>query len=69
MNKEEGEVDQEVLLDEAQTKASQNAGLMRTALEEGNLREGLRYADAMLSELKAPQLAPKYYYVLCKRLI
>ena len=57
---------QEILLDDAQTKASQNAGLMRSALEAGNLREGLKYADAMLSELKAPQLAPKFYYVLCK---
>lgn len=65
MMKEEQLIDQEVLLDETQTRASQNAGLMKKSLESGNLREALKYADLMLAELRSPHIQPKYYYILC----
>ncbi len=59
-------VDQEVLLDDAQTNVVRNSALMKTSLENGNLREALRYASAMVGELKNPQLSPRFYYILCK---
>lgn len=65
MIKEEELVDQEELLDEAQTRATQNASLMKSALETGSLKDALKYADEMLSELRASKLSPKYYYMLC----
>jgi vacuolar protein sorting-associated protein 35 len=67
MQKGESEVDVEALVDEAQSKASHNASLMKKALESGNLRESLKYADAMLGELRIPNITPKQYYVLCMR--
>jgi hypothetical protein len=66
MQKGETPIDQELLLDETQTRASQNGSLMKKALESGNLRDGLKYADLMVGELRNPDIAPKYYYVLCR---
>jgi len=66
MQKQERVIDQEVILDETQTRAAQGASLMKKSLESGNLREGLKYADVMLTELRNPYISPKYYYVLCK---
>eukprot|EP01022_Parablepharisma_sp_SALTPOND_P000708 TRINITY_DN1044_c0_g2_i1.p1 TRINITY_DN1044_c0_g2~~TRINITY_DN1044_c0_g2_i1.p1 ORF type:complete len:857 (+),score=97.29 TRINITY_DN1044_c0_g2_i1:113-2683(+) len=57
-------VDQEFLLDDIQTRAAQAAALMKKGIESGNLREGIQYADTMLSELRNPFIAPKYYYIL-----
>jgi len=37
---------------------------MRKSLEEGNLRDGLRYASVMISELKTSLLSPKSYYMI-----
>ena len=57
-------MDQEMLLDTVQTRASQSAILMKQALESNNFREGIQYADVMLGELKNPNVCPKSYYVL-----
>lgn len=65
MFKEEAGTDQELLLDETQTRASQYASLMKKSLESGNLREALKHASSMLGELRCPNISPKYYYVLC----
>jgi len=63
----EGEpiIDQEVVLDDAQTNVSRSASLMKTSLENQNLREGLKYASEMISNLKTTQLSPKFYFILC----
>jgi vacuolar protein sorting-associated protein 35 len=37
---------------------------MKRALESGNLKEGIQYADVMLAELKNPYITPKNYYIL-----
>eukprot|EP00826_Nyctotherus_ovalis_P050482 TRINITY_DN6187_c0_g1_i5.p1 TRINITY_DN6187_c0_g1~~TRINITY_DN6187_c0_g1_i5.p1 ORF type:complete len:590 (-),score=224.08 TRINITY_DN6187_c0_g1_i5:41-1810(-) len=60
----EHEIDPELLLDELQTRSTQSGTLMRKALESGNLREAIQYADAMLSELHNPHIVPKLYYIL-----
>lgn len=65
MLKEEAAVDQEMILDDSQTRASQSASLMKKSLESGNLRDALKYASAMLGELRCPNISPKYYYILC----
>ena len=65
MMKESAIMDQEVLLDELQTRASQAAALMKKSLESGNVRDGIKYADEMLKELGNPFISPKFYYVLC----
>ena len=67
MKKQIDIVDQELLLDDAQTKVLQNSSLMKAALETNNLREALKSASSMVSELKNPLLTPKYYYILCIR--
>ncbi len=66
MIKEVATVDEEVLLDEAQARASQQAAQMRNALESGNMREAIKFADQMLDELRNPLISPKSYYYLCK---
>ncbi len=59
-------MDQEVMQEEAVTRASQAASLMRKVLESGNMRDGIRYASQMLEEFQNPLLSPKSYYALCK---
>ena len=58
-------LDQEVVLDEAQTNVIRNAALMKAALEGGNLREALKNASGMVTELKNTSLSPKFYFILC----
>jgi vacuolar protein sorting-associated protein 35 len=65
MIKAEPGADQELILDETQTRASQCAALMKKSLESGNLRDALKHASSMLTELKCPDISPKYYYILC----
>jgi len=57
-------IDQEVLLDELQTRAGQCATQMKKALESGNLREAIQHADSMLGELRNPYISPHFYYIL-----
>ena len=59
-------IDQDMLLDQAQTQATKAAHLMKGALESNNLREGLKQAAIMLGVLRAGNLSPKTYYLLCK---
>ena len=65
MAKEDTTVDQEQLLDEAQTKVAENEQLMKGALAMSNLRDALKYADGMLEELRKFKMEPKHYYILC----
>jgi hypothetical protein len=67
MKKEDTVIDQDQLLDEAQSRVQENELLMKGAIANGSLREALRYADGMLEELRRYKLDPKQYYVLCKR--
>ena len=60
------EIDQEVVLDQAQTNVMRNAALMKASIENKHLREALKYASEMIGELKNPSLSPKFYYILCK---
>jgi vacuolar protein sorting-associated protein 35 len=58
------EEDQEKFLDEAKKIVKEQAYYMKRALDSANLRDGLRYASTMLSELKTSLLSPKNYYIL-----
>ena len=59
--------EQERLLDLSRQKVKEQAYFMRKALEQLNLRDGLRYGSQMLEELgvrESVQLNPKNYYIL-----
>ena len=58
------EEDQEKFLDEAKKIVKEQAYYMKRALDSANLRDGLRYASTMLSELITSLLSPKNYYIL-----
>lgn len=56
--------EQERYLEEGRKIVREQAYFMRKSLEEGNLRDGLRYASVMISELKTSLLSPKSYYMI-----
>lgn len=56
--------DQEKLLEDAKKTAKEQAYFMRRALENADLRKGLKYSSEMLAELKTSVLAPRNYYIL-----
>ncbi len=58
-------IDQEVLVDEALSRITQNGSLMKVDFESENLREALKHASDMVTELKNPALSPKSYYSIC----
>ena len=58
------EDEQERYLEDAKKIVREQGYFMRKALEEQNLRDGLRYASVMISELKTSLLQPKSYYMI-----
>ena len=56
--------DQEKLLEDAKKAAKEQAYFMRKALENADLRNGLKFASLMLAELKTSLLVPRNYYIL-----
>lgn len=56
--------EQEIILDEAKANVATQAMEMKRCLDKSKLMDGLKHASMMLSELKTPVLAPKYYYEL-----
>ena len=56
--------DQEKLLEDAKKNAKEQAYFMRKALENADLRKGLKFSSEMLAELKTSVLAPRNYYIL-----
>lgn len=58
------EEQQEKWLDEGKAVTKQQAFLMKRALDNGNLRDGLKYASNMLCELRTGLLSPKNFYEL-----
>jgi vacuolar protein sorting-associated protein 35 len=66
MKYQEGnESDQEILLDEVQTNIGHHAGLLKSVIENGSLRDALKHASGMVKEIGNPRLIPKFYYILC----
>ena len=39
---------------------------MKKSLDQGNLREALKFSSTMLSEMKTSKLTPRNYFNLCK---
>jgi len=58
------EVDPKALMDEAVNVVKQQAFQMKRALDQNNVREGLKFCVNMLCELRTGQLSPKQYYEL-----
>lgn len=58
------EEDQEFELENARRVVKEQAHFMKKAIESANLRDSLRFATGMLSELKTSTLSPKFYNIL-----
>jgi vacuolar protein sorting-associated protein 35 len=58
------EEQQERWLEEGKAVTKQQAFLMKRALDNGNLRDGLKYASNMLCEMRTGLLSPKNFYEL-----
>lgn len=56
--------DQEKLLEDTKKAAKEQAYFMRRALDNADLRSGLKHASLMLTELKTSALSPRNYYIL-----
>jgi len=52
------------LLEDAKKAAKEHAYFMRKALENADLKNGLKYSSLMLAELKTSLLSPRNYYIL-----
>lgn len=52
------------MLEDAKKAAKEQAYFMRKALENADLRKGLKFSSQMLAELKTSVLAPRNYYIL-----
>jgi vacuolar protein sorting-associated protein 35 len=55
------EIDPKALMDEAVNVVKQQAFQMKRALDQNNVREGLKFCTNMLCELRTGQLTPKQY--------
>lgn len=62
-------IDEEGVLDNATTVVREQAHYMKKALDQGQLRDALKHASNMLSELRTGDLGPRNYFMLCKRLL
>jgi vacuolar protein sorting-associated protein 35 len=51
-------------LEDAKKAAKEQAYFMRKALDNADLRSGLKHASLMLVELKTSLLSPRNYYIL-----
>ncbi|XP_037068040.1 vacuolar protein sorting-associated protein 35-like [Pollicipes pollicipes] len=56
--------DQDKVLDEAKSNTKLQAMQMKRALDQGKLMDGLKFASALLGELRTARLSPKSYYEL-----
>ncbi|MEE4248142.1 MAG: hypothetical protein V2I33_22345 [Kangiellaceae bacterium] len=56
--------DQDKFLDEAISVVKQQATVMQRALDSGNMKEAVRHATSLISELRTSLLSPKHYYEL-----
>jgi vacuolar protein sorting-associated protein 35 len=56
--------DQEKVLEDAKKTVKEHAYFMNKELENANLRNALKHASALLSELRSPNLSPRNYYIL-----
>ena len=56
--------EQEELLEKAKKMAKEQAYFMRKALDNADLRSGLKHCSLMLVELKTSVLSPRNYYIL-----
>ncbi len=52
------------MLEDAKKAAKEQAYFMRRALDNADLRSGLKHASLMLTELKTSLLSPRNYYIL-----
>lgn len=52
------------MLEDAKKEAKEQAYFMRKALENADLRKGLKFASEMLAQLKTSTLLPRNYYIL-----
>ncbi|RRT39130.1 hypothetical protein BHE74_00059748 [Ensete ventricosum] len=57
--------DEEKCLADGMGRLQHNAFYMHRALDSNNLKDALRYAGQMLSELRTSSLTPHKYYELC----
>ena len=51
-------------MEDAKKAAKEQAYFMRKALDNADLRAGLKHASLMLTELKTSLLSPRNYYIL-----
>jgi vacuolar protein sorting-associated protein 35 len=56
--------DQDKFLDEAITVVKQQATVMQRSLDAGNLKDAIKHATSLISELRTSLLSPKHYYEL-----
>lgn len=52
------------MIEDAKKEAKEQAYFMRKALENADLRKGLKFASEMLAQLKTSSLTPRNYYLL-----
>lgn len=52
------------MIEDAKKQAKEQAYFMRKALENADLRKGLKFASEMLAQLKTSSLTPRNYYLL-----
>ncbi len=51
-------------MEEAKKIVKEQGFFMKRSLQEANLRDGLRFASVMISELKTSLLSPQSYYII-----
>ena len=66
LKKSKEDLDLELVFDDAQINVTHNAALMTSSLNDGKLKEALKYASGLIKELGNPLLTVKYYYIICK---
>lgn len=58
--------DQELYLEQHIEIVRQQSFHMKKSLDQGNLREALKFSSTMLAEMKTSKLTPRNYFNLCK---
>jgi vacuolar protein sorting-associated protein 35 len=59
------ESNQEIYLEQHIEVVRQQSFYMKKSLDQGNLREALKYSSTMLGEMKTSKLTPRNYFNLC----
>jgi len=60
------ESNQEIYLEQHIDVVRTQAFHMKKSLDQGNLREALKFSSTMLAEMKTSKLTPRNYFNLCK---